>query len=83
MLSPGRYRHPRTPGTPGEADSLEHKMSTEFFQEVSNVQQATQLASTGRKRNKRDSDDREEEEDNRRKLGSTVEPELGKARVFG
>merc|ERR1712176_548393 len=34
----------------GQTDSLEHKTSTDFFQEVSCKQQSTQLASTGKKR---------------------------------
>ena len=55
-------------------DSLDHKTSADFYQEVSNVQQSTQLEVTGRKRGDRNSDDEEEEEDKRLKL-SAVEPE--------
>ena len=62
---------------PGEADSLEHKTSTEIYHEMTKVQQSTQLASTGKKRMTRDSDGEEEdEEDKRRKLESAVVPEL-------
>ena len=57
-------------GDSGEADSMEHKTSTDFYQEVSNVKQSTQLASTGKRG--RNSDTEDEEEDKRRKLSLTA-----------
>ena len=61
----------------GQTDSLEHKTSTDFFQEVACKQQSTQLASTGKKRANRGSEDGEEEEEEKRlKLSTAIEPEL-------
>ena len=62
-------------GSSGGTDSMEHKTIADFFQEASNVKQSTQLASTGSKRQDRDSDTEEEEEDKRRKLSQTA-PEV-------
>ena len=51
---------------------MEHKSSTDFYQEVSNVKQSSQFASTtGRKRLDRDSDT-EEKEDKGKKLNFTA-----------
>ena len=55
---------------------LEHMTNTEIFQEMTKVPQSTQLTSTGKKRNARDSDNEEEEEDKWRKLERAVVPEL-------
>ena len=54
-----------------DIDSMEHKTSTDFYQEVSNVKQSSQFASTGRKRLDRDSDT-EEKEDKGKKLSLTA-----------
>ena len=55
-------------------DSLDHKTSADFYQEVSNVQQSTQLEVTGRRRDRSSDEEEDEEEDKRRKL-NTEEPE--------
>ena len=61
----------------GATDSLEHKTSTDFNQEVTNAHQSTQLASTGKKRVKRDSEDEDEgEEDKRRKLSTAADLDM-------
>ena len=61
-------------------DSLDHKSKSDFYQEVSRVQQSTQLE-TGEKRDRSSDEEEDEEDEERIKLSSTAVTEQSQGEI--